>query len=261
MRRAEGIRDAGVTVPAPFVISFEGLRLTVDGGKGNGGRSVPYDVFGAVSDLMLTLGAQTQPGPVTVEVHRFSVHGHSLGDYGSMVCAFPGSEASAAYRCYSRGLGLLTDGRVRLVTHDTFPGGHCPEPSLLQGSVETPQQAHGLLTRFRALISGLPAREARLSELVFAELAANTLRHGRQGQMAVYRYNGGLAILAKDQGPGIPLHALPSSLLVKGYSTATGSLGAGYPMVIRLAKTLTIATSDQGTSILVRLTSTPSEVK
>lgn len=261
MHRAGRIDCKGAPVYAPSVFIWEGVHPTGDGDTASCDHSELAAVFDAAANLMYAL-ASRPPGPVIEQVDRFLLHGHALGEYGSLVCGFPSAEVVAAYRCYARGLGVLTDGRVRLVTRGTFP--ELPSRNLLlfEGPVDAQRPAYALLAQFRSLLWGfVPARQARLYELAFTELAANTLRHGRQGRMAVYQDSGGLSILAEDQGPGIPLHVLPSSLLVVGYTTVPGSLGAGFPTIIRVAETVTIATGDEGTTVLVRLTSTPAEVR
>jgi anti-sigma regulatory factor (Ser/Thr protein kinase) len=260
MHRAGGIDYTGAPIPVLSIGIWEGVQSAGDEGPATIDPSALRDLFGTAANLMCAL-ASRPPGPVMVQAGGFSLHGHALGTYGSMVCGFPSGDVAAAYRCYGRGLSLLTDGRIRLVPYRRFPAPPSPDRLLLQGPVDGQRQAYALLAQFRGLLSDLgSARQARRCELAFTELAANTLRHGRQGWMAVYRENDDLLILAKDQGPGIPSEILPSSLLVVGYTTVPGSLGAGLPTIIRLAETVTIATGEKGTSILVRLKSTPTEV-
>lgn len=251
----------GGPVPRSCIFIWDGIHLKTDGGGAADSRLLPPTLSAAVANLSRTLAGRP-PGPVIVSVDRFWLHGHALGDGGQMVCVFPDAPG-AAYRSYARGLGLLTGGRVQLVMHQRLHGQPCPGQLLFHGRLEALPEARLLMVQFRELLRGLllPPPQVMRYELVFAELAANTLRYGKRGSMAVYRGGGGLSILAKDEGPGIPLHLLPSSLLVAGYTTSRKSLGAGYPTIIKLSEWVTIATGDQGTSVLVRLKSVPSEVE
>lgn len=260
MNRIDRADCTGGSIPNPCIFIWDGVYLRPDGGGDAPARLLPPTLSATLPNLCQTL-ARRPPGPVMVEVDGFRLHGHALGDAGQMLCGFPDTPA-AEYRSYARGLDLLTQGRIRLVTHQMLHGQPCPGQMILQGSLDGLQEARLLMAQFRALLPGLllPPPQAMILELVFAELAANTVRYGTRGSIAVYRDNGGISILAKDHGPGIPLYLLPSSLLVAGYTTSSRSLGAGYPTIIRLSELVTLATGNQGTSVLVRLKSVSTEV-
>lgn len=259
MTRAGATVGTDASFPGRYWFILEDIVTQPGVGDETCGFSGLREVLSAVVNLM---GSDSPNGLIMVQEGRYSLHRHWLGAYGCMVCGFPLSEGGAMFRSYARGLGLLTNGRVRLVTHGGFPPDPEPDQILFEGSVETPQQAGALLARFRKVLTGqVPPRQALLHQLVFAELTANTLRYGRHGRMVLYEEAESFSIMAKDQGPGIPLERLPSSLLLTGHTTTPRSLGAGLPLIIRLAETVTVASGDQGTWILVRLPPTQTEVK
>lgn len=259
MPEARTHENGAVTIPGPCTVIWESALPYAEVGGAEPDPSVVHQVVGAVAKLVHTLFSRPR-GPLMDRVAGFALHGHFVGAYGCLVCGFPVLDAAAAFRAYARGLGLLTDGRVRLVPADWFPREPLSGRVLLEGPVDTPQQVQALLIEFRAMLPRLvTAKQVMYHQLLFAELAANTLRYGRQGRMAVYEEGGRLSVLATDQGPGIPFHLLPGSLLLTGYTSTPGSLGAGLPTIVRLAETVTLTTGDQGTSILVRLRPTSAE--
>jgi anti-sigma regulatory factor (Ser/Thr protein kinase) len=59
-----------------------------------------------------------------------------------------------------------------------------------------------------------------------------------------------LQVLISDQGSGIPLHELPKTVLVSGYSSKS-SLGKGFSLIYQASDEVSIHTSSTGTSILM----------
>ncbi|WP_040203683.1 HD domain-containing phosphohydrolase [Neobacillus jeddahensis] len=63
-----------------------------------------------------------------------------------------------------------------------------------------------------------------------SEAVTNVLKHASGGKLAIYRSENRLQFLISDKGSGIPLHEIPKTILVSGYSSKR-SLGQGFKMI------------------------------
>ena len=109
------------------------------------------------------------------------------------------------------------------------------------------QQGRLLATRL-----GFSSAEATLIATAISELARNILNYATHGEIVVVPVErdgrSGLAITARDEGPGIADVALA---LQDGYSTS-GRLGVGLPGVKRLMDDFAIASEiGRGTTVTV----------
>jgi serine/threonine-protein kinase RsbT len=100
---------------------------------------------------------------------------------------------------------------------------------------------------------GFAACDATLIATAISELARNIVSYARKGEITLQRVNGGnrqgLAIIASDQGPGIP--DVPQALR-DGFSTS-GSLGMGLPGVRRLMDEFEITSQlGRGTTVVTK---------
>ncbi|MGK5500357.1 SpoIIE family protein phosphatase [Streptomyces sp. URMC 125] len=108
--------------------------------------------------------------------------------------------------------------------------------------------------RNRARQAGLPGAMPDQAAVLASELAGNLVKHATGGTVFVQLlpHGEGVEITAVDRGPGIP--DLDRSL-ADGYTTATGSLGAGLGAVRRIASEFAIRTHPgSGTLVNARLT-------
>ncbi|WP_052723679.1 HD domain-containing phosphohydrolase [Paenibacillus wulumuqiensis] len=87
-------------------------------------------------------------------------------------------------------------------------------------------------------------------KLAVSEAVTNLIKHAEEGRIAVYRKNGRYQIYITDHGSGIPLHELPKTILVSGYSSKS-SLGKGFALMYTLADRIMLHTSSEGTAILL----------
>ena len=117
---------------------------------------------------------------------------------------------------------------------------------------------HDIVTarqRGRALAAQIGFSESNLTLIATAisELTRNILLYARRGELilGIVQDNGrsGIAVIAKDQGPGIP--DIDRAMEV-GYSTS-GSLGLGLPGVRRLMDDFEIVSkSGRGTKVTAK---------
>ncbi|HEU4962601.1 MAG TPA: HD domain-containing phosphohydrolase, partial [Bacilli bacterium] len=87
-------------------------------------------------------------------------------------------------------------------------------------------------------------------QLAVSEGATNLLKHAQDGVVSVFQQVGSVQVLFADQGSGIPLHELPKTVLVSGYSSKL-SLGKGFSIMTKSAERMVIHTCSKGTQILL----------
>jgi PAS domain S-box-containing protein len=83
-----------------------------------------------------------------------------------------------------------------------------------------------------------------------SEVATNVVKHAGGGEITLQTKGPVLQIRIEDRGPGIDSVNLPRALLMKGFSTKT-SLGIGYTIVLELMDKLHLATSSEGTTLVM----------
>ncbi|RDI40042.1 HD domain-containing phosphohydrolase [Falsibacillus pallidus] len=107
----------------------------------------------------------------------------------------------------------------------------------------------------RALIKGvLEARGTEMKsmkvQIAVSEVVTNILKHAAGGRFAVYENEDKLQVFVSDKGSGIPLHEIPKTILVSGYSSKR-SLGQGFKMIASYSDQVHMYTSSEGTAILL----------
>jgi len=103
-----------------------------------------------------------------------------------------------------------------------------------------------------AAAEGMVSERRSDFELCLGEAATNCYKHAGGGDAELYRTQSSLQIRVHDTGPGIQPFLLPRATLLKGYSTKT-SLGMGFALILALCDRLYLATSPQGTDLLIVL--------
>ncbi len=86
--------------------------------------------------------------------------------------------------------------------------------------------------------------------LAISEAATNTIKHSTGGQVLVYKKDDRIQVVVSDHGSGIPLHEIPKTVLISGYSSKH-SLGKGFLLISRCVDKLLLHTSSKGTTLLM----------
>lgn len=86
--------------------------------------------------------------------------------------------------------------------------------------------------------------------LAVSEATTNLIKHATSGEVTIYLKDEILQVLISDKGSGIPLHELPKTILISGYSSKR-SLGKGFSIMSRSANKVYVHTSAEGTNILL----------
>lgn len=107
----------------------------------------------------------------------------------------------------------------------------------------------------RSLVTDLLPKDIDTRRLMQVKLAVsegvtNLIKHADGGKIAIYKKHGKLQIYITDQGSGIPLHELPKTILVSGYSSKR-SLGRGFALIHSSADHVSLHTHAQGTALLL----------
>lgn len=107
--------------------------------------------------------------------------------------------------------------------------------------------------RLMAVQLGFSPGSATLIATAISELARNILLYAQRGQVTMRMLDSdgsrGIAVEARDEGPGIPQ---PQRALEDGFSTS-GRLGLGLPGVKRLMDDFRLETAPgRGTTVVVR---------
>ncbi len=87
-------------------------------------------------------------------------------------------------------------------------------------------------------------------QIAVTEAVTNILKHATRGRLSIYQKDLLLQFLITDKGSGIPLHEIPKTVLVSGYSSKR-SLGQGFKIITSFSDWVQIYTSSEGTSILI----------
>lgn len=86
--------------------------------------------------------------------------------------------------------------------------------------------------------------------LAVSEATTNVIKHATGGVVSLYCREDSLQVLITDKGSGIPLHEIPKTILVSGYSSKR-SLGKGFSLMSMFSDQIMVHTSSSGTSILM----------
>lgn len=87
-------------------------------------------------------------------------------------------------------------------------------------------------------------------QVAVTEAVTNVLKHAMGGELSIYLTEDHLQFFISDKGSGIPLHEIPKTILVSGYSSKR-SLGQGFKMIGKFSDRVQIHTSSQGTQVLI----------
>lgn len=146
-------------------------------------------------------------------------------------------------------LRKVTRGRFHLVEPEEFP---CFGTLVVQTSITDPADYDAARNRLLEVGREVGLQGDALSDLgmAFGEAASNAVKHGVDGRCAIYADVDRVLVRVQDDGQGIRMEDLPSSLFERGYSTRI-SLGMGYTIMLELADTLWLSTDSRGTILQI----------
>lgn len=159
-------------------------------------------------------------------------------------------------RLYAEAINALTNGKFDVV-----------EPAITAAAMENPRITVELeepsdvsLSRHmvKDLLVDAGLEGHRLDDFLLAigEATVNTLKHAGKGRLIAGTRNGTVWVGVVDQGSGMDTFVLTRAVLGKGFSTKP-SLGFGYTFIISGSDHVLLATSPEGTSVLMEKTISP----
>lgn len=95
-----------------------------------------------------------------------------------------------------------------------------------------------------------PHLDSMKVQVAVTEAVTNVLKHATGGRLCIYLKENQLQFFISDKGSGIPLHEIPKTILVSGYSSKR-SLGQGFKMISKFCDEVQVHTSSQGTQVLI----------
>lgn len=143
----------------------------------------------------------------------------------------------------------VTRGKFHLVEPEEFP---VIGALVLQTGITDPADYETARLKVLEVGQEVGLRGDALSDLgmAYGEAASNAVKHGVDGRCAIYADVDRVLVRIQDDGPGIRMEDLPSSLFERGYSTRV-SLGMGYTIMLELADALWLSTDSRGTILQI----------
>ncbi|MFC4099292.1 HD domain-containing phosphohydrolase [Paenibacillus xanthanilyticus] len=157
---------------------------------------------------------------------------------------------SSMLRSYQDMIETLSHGKINICLDERSIESQLGD---LQGTMNVQVKGDVPLSRsFASKFIRTPLDDKKLMNIKLAvtEGVTNMIKHASEGRMAVFVKEGVLQVLIADHGSGIPLHELPKTILVSGYSSKR-SLGRGFPLMCSSSDRVFIYTSSRGTSLLL----------
>lgn len=153
-------------------------------------------------------------------------------------------------------LSAVTGGRLMLCEHAELDA-MVPGQPALHFPLKKTADVSVLRAELRRIVAGanLGSREDDLFTCA-TEAASNAIKHGNGGAAEAYLDKGEVTLVISDHGPGISPANLARATLERGFSTEI-SLGMGFVMMLEAADLLGLSTSENGTTVLLRISGRP----
>lgn len=151
---------------------------------------------------------------------------------------------------YVEVVASISEERIKLHTSNS-----CLMKELGEWIAEIPINNNSDVSKSRQLTSQVLEQyptvlETMKVQVSISEGVTNILKHATGGKLAIYQKGPLLQFFITDKGSGIPLHEIPKTILVSGYSSKR-SLGRGFKLIANFSDSVQIFTSSNGTSMLI----------
>ncbi|WP_066060045.1 HD domain-containing phosphohydrolase [Robertmurraya korlensis] len=147
-------------------------------------------------------------------------------------------------------VNILSEGKINLhVTSEELQNqlGEFLEDIQISKNSDVPKSRERMK---RVLEQYAPHLDSMKVQVAVTEAVTNVLKHATGGELSIYLKEDQLQFYISDKGSGIPLHEIPKTILVSGYSSKR-SLGQGFKMIAKFCDVVQIHTSSQGTQVLI----------
>lgn len=158
-----------------------------------------------------------------------------------------------AWKRYGQFVHERTGGRLVLVSPERLGEMRCGA----RGLATHPLRGDGDLAPCRRMVEhladseGLDADRQQAAVVCAGEATTNVILHAGSGRMELVRNRGVLQIWVTDAGPGIPASQVPQAALLRGFSTRSASLGAGFNVMQEFADRVYLCSDGPGTTVVL----------
>jgi HD-GYP domain-containing protein (c-di-GMP phosphodiesterase class II)/anti-sigma regulatory factor (Ser/Thr protein kinase) len=237
----------------------ESLVVTWENGVYYHTESLPFDanlldeLVTVVKKRQATLSETIQEGEFYWEVHGYPMNLDKIflfvHDMSSMI-AYRERLETKILESYENVIHTLSDGKISfyadIETIEQFLG-QLQDQMKITTTSDIPKSRAFLDKYIKE--SDLELQPMKIL-LAVSEATTNLLKHATGGEIFVYKTKEKLQILISDKGSGIPLHEIPKTILVSGYSTKK-SLGKGFQLMTGFSNGVHVHTSSKGTCIVL----------
>lgn len=163
-------------------------------------------------------------------------------------------------QAYADVIDAVTGGKLILMTPEEVRG-ELGEVVLAPMGIGRPKDLADARRVLKQVLERQEPPPRVLDEYVLAtcEAMTNAMKHGRDGEYAVYRTSDSIQIVVRDRGPGIDFATLPRATLLPGFSTQT-SLGMGFTIMLDVADRVLLSTQPELTEVVLEVSLAKSRV-
>ncbi|MBT2663869.1 HD domain-containing phosphohydrolase [Bacillus sp. ISL-45] len=202
-------------------------------------QELVHDTF-MHENITLDLHAQQlQNGDVTIFAHDLTPYLH-----------FRKQLESSILESYADIINKLSEEKIRLHTSRETLLNHLGDKL---AEVEITKNSD--VPKSRGIIKSIleqyaPHLDSMKVQVAVTEAVTNVLKHAIGGKLSITIKDNRMQFFISDKGSGIPLHEIPKTILVSGYSSKK-SLGQGFKMIAKFCDEVQIQTSSNGTFVLI----------
>jgi anti-sigma regulatory factor (Ser/Thr protein kinase) len=151
---------------------------------------------------------------------------------------------------YVNVINVFSQGKIKLLTSLDILQGQLGD-LIGQMSIRSASDVPKSRAFMKEILEQYPVTISNMKVLVaVSEATSNIVKHASDGRFAIYQSSTKLQLLLSDRGSGIPLHEIPTAILIAGYSSKR-SLGRGFNLIGNYSDGVQIYTTSEGTCILI----------
>ncbi|TFB13675.1 HD domain-containing protein [Filobacillus milosensis] len=228
-----------------------------DGVISSGGHNISLDFLQSLSDKSLEYQRPVhetyQSGHSKYDIHAQPLENGDVTLFVHDLTPFVNYRIKLEQKIlesYEQVVNTLSNEKIRL--HSSVEG---IQKQLGEYIDETPIKNSSDIPRSRQFMSLIqndyPTNISSMkAQVAVTETVTNIIKHATSGKLQVFCKEDRLQYLISDKGSGIPLHEIPKTILVSGYSSKI-SLGKGFNMIANFSDRVQLYTSSEGTHILL----------
>jgi HD-GYP domain-containing protein (c-di-GMP phosphodiesterase class II)/anti-sigma regulatory factor (Ser/Thr protein kinase) len=190
---------------------------------------------------------------VTLDIHAQSLGNGDVTIFAHNITPYLGYRKqleTSILESYVVLVNILSEGKIKLhVSSDELKNelGELLNDIQISKNSDVPKSRELLK---QILEQNAPQLDSMKVQVAVTEAVTNVLKHATDGRLSIYHKENCLQFFITDKGSGIPLHEIPKTILVSGYSSKR-SLGQGFKMIAKFCDGVQVHTSSHGTLVLI----------